>query len=540
MQYISSSEVVSLMASPVPHAVLDVRDFGAFTRGHIFQSTPCPRSLLEERLPSLVPDRAIPVVLCDQDGGLCLFAASLLEDMGYESVRIMQGGLSAWAEQGLPLVQGFNVPGKVFGERIARSGAVSILSVEDFDRLRGREPLVIDVRPWSEHVEGCVPGALNVPGVEIVRTIADLTPRAEGDVVLHCAGRTRSLVAAATLARMNFPIRVHALENGTMGWVLSGRELAYPDSVPGAESVCRASSKAIDASRCAIFDISGVGHMSSEALQGLLNGQPRLGNIQVFDVRTELEFEAGHIPGSLNVPGGQLLQTVDEWIAVRAGLVIVVCDDGIRSGIAAHWLREMGYPNVYVLMHGIDGWRESRRAVERGASGGEPYGCAQARKSVEMIQAESVKDRVILDVSTSREYEGGHIPGAVWVGRTHLHRGIAQLGLDKETSIALVSHDECQAFLAGAELRQCGYADVRVVAGGTRSWDEFGQGLEVGASTTIIEPDDWVQEPYDQGDEAMAAYLRWEVALDSDGQSPYELFSGAGVPEGDVSDACNH
>ena len=44
----------------------------------------------------------------------------------------------------------------------------------------------------------------------------------------------------------------------------------------------------------------------------------------LIDVRSEAEFEAGHIAGSINVPGGQAVQRADDFVAVRNAQIIFI------------------------------------------------------------------------------------------------------------------------------------------------------------------------------------------------------------------------
>src|ERR1051326_4939453 len=85
----------ALMASDAPHAVLDLRERGAYQRGHIYRSTMLPRRLLEFRLPGLVPSTLTPLVLVDDDGTLAARARPTLEAMGYRDVPALAGGLGA-------------------------------------------------------------------------------------------------------------------------------------------------------------------------------------------------------------------------------------------------------------------------------------------------------------------------------------------------------------------------------------------------------------------------------------------------------------
>src|SRR5437773_9796506 len=51
---LSPADLVALMQSATPHAVLDLRERAAYEGGHIFWTTSLPRRLLEFRLPTLV------------------------------------------------------------------------------------------------------------------------------------------------------------------------------------------------------------------------------------------------------------------------------------------------------------------------------------------------------------------------------------------------------------------------------------------------------------------------------------------------------
>src|ERR1700757_2659997 len=115
---ISRRDVVSLMASDVLHAVLDVRERGEFNECQIRNATSLPRSHIEFRIASLVPNRQTSIVLYDDGDGRASAAARTLADFRYPDVYTLQGGLSTWQKEGLPTISGVNVRSKAFGERV--------------------------------------------------------------------------------------------------------------------------------------------------------------------------------------------------------------------------------------------------------------------------------------------------------------------------------------------------------------------------------------------------------------------------------------
>jgi rhodanese-related sulfurtransferase len=95
----------------------------------------------------------------------------------------------------------------------------------------GERIVVLDARPFEEYTTMAIPGAVNVPGAELVLCARALAPDATMRIIVNCAGRTRSLIGAQSLINANLPHRVDALRNGTMGWALAGHKLAHGQSL---------------------------------------------------------------------------------------------------------------------------------------------------------------------------------------------------------------------------------------------------------------------------------------------------------------------
>ncbi len=74
----------------------------------------------------------------------------------------------------------------------------------------------------------------------------------------------------------------------------------------------------------------------------------------IIDVREEHEYLSGHIKNSYNVPYSNFNLISEIGISFDSKIV-VYCQSGNRSGMAARQLLEMGYTNVYD-MGGINSW----------------------------------------------------------------------------------------------------------------------------------------------------------------------------------------
>jgi hydroxyacylglutathione hydrolase len=89
------------------------------------------------------------------------------------------------------------------------------------------------------------------------------------------------------------------------------------------------------------------------------------GDATVIDVRGRVEWETGRLPGAPNVPLGYLGDRLAEVPA--AGTVVLQCESGSRSAIAASLLQAHGRRDVANLVGGIAAWRTAGLPVERPA-----------------------------------------------------------------------------------------------------------------------------------------------------------------------------
>ncbi len=86
-------------------AIVDVREQHEFEERHIEGAIHVPRSYLESRIEQYVPDRSKRIILyCASGIRSALAAKTLGEELGYEDVSSMAGGITLWRDRGLPVV----------------------------------------------------------------------------------------------------------------------------------------------------------------------------------------------------------------------------------------------------------------------------------------------------------------------------------------------------------------------------------------------------------------------------------------------------
>ena len=91
----------------------------------------------------------------------------------------------------------------------------------------GAKPLVLDVREKDEVDAGIVPGARHVPRGFLDLRIEEAVPDHNADLVLYCAGGTRSLLGGKLLREMGYQ-RVRSLAGGYGAWKSAGLPVDVP------------------------------------------------------------------------------------------------------------------------------------------------------------------------------------------------------------------------------------------------------------------------------------------------------------------------
>ncbi len=200
------------------------------------------------------------------------------------------------------------------------------------EKLLEQGAIVIDTRLAEDYAQGHVPGTINIPLNRSFNTWAGwLIPYDQpfyvviDDSCTHCADAAVKELAMIGLDQVAGSFGTDVIE----GWTRRGGELG---TVP---------------------------QMTSKELAEQL----RTGDVAVLDVRGRAEWEAGHLPGVENIPVGYLADRLDQ--IPRDQPVVVHCQGGARSAIAASLLRSRGYDNVINLAGGYADWQAAGNPTER-------------------------------------------------------------------------------------------------------------------------------------------------------------------------------
>jgi len=83
--------------------VVDVSEPDEFAAGHVGGAKNVPLGQLEERLPQVVKNKTVPLVLVCAKGARAQRAVAVAKKLGYEKAEALAGGLKAWREASMPV-----------------------------------------------------------------------------------------------------------------------------------------------------------------------------------------------------------------------------------------------------------------------------------------------------------------------------------------------------------------------------------------------------------------------------------------------------
>lgn len=498
------------------HALLDVRELGEFVSGHMLLASNAPLSVLELAISSLVPCTSVPVLVMDSgaaEDSRAQAAAERLFRMGYSKTAVLEGGVRGLEKSGSVLVNGLFCLTKGFAERMEIERRTPLVSpAEIAKRLADGEKIAfIDVRAFEECSGKTLPGAVNAPGCEAVYRLEDLAPDPEQQVVVTCAARARGVIWAQALKDCDIPNPVAALLGGTMNWERNGQMLETNSNSqspsPSGKAVEAAAKRAQRLAKK--HAIPSIDANKLAAWRAESDRSP----LYVFDVRSRAEYEAGHLRGSRNVTGNELVLRLEDHVAVRNARIVLVDDTEARSVVSAYLLRQMGLLNVSFLKGGLNGVSDELLTGGQERALPTPCHCEPAISAHDLAELlESGASPLIINVELSDKHRSGHIPSAAWVSRAFLEE--AQKEHAEAKTIIFTSDQEIHARLAASDAREIWpESSIYVLANGTAAWNELGLPIETGMATSYgPEMDKLTQSSADPEAKvkAMDAYFDWD------------------------------
>jgi rhodanese-related sulfurtransferase len=226
------------------------------------------------------------------------------------------------------------------GPLVLDGGWLRALRPRQLERLQHEGALVVDVRSDQQFDDAHIPGAVSIP---ILRAGfgTRLAWLAERDRPVLFVGRddTDGRTAGRLAEAVGLTCFAGFLHGGMTSWRQEGRPVRQ-------------------------IERTAIGELPAQ-----LSAQPE---IQLLDVREQVEWDEGHIRGSVFTPWHDIRGIPGELDPARP--VAVLCASGQRAGVAASLLAREGAARViHVVDGGVPAWERLGYPVERGhaaAAGG--------------------------------------------------------------------------------------------------------------------------------------------------------------------------
>jgi rhodanese-related sulfurtransferase len=276
--------------------LVDARPITRFTADTVPGSIHIPTPKFETDIPKLPKDKPV-IFYC---GGLtCPFtkaATDKAKELGFTNIRAWYEGEPGWSRAG--------------NYTIIQTGPVKNL-VDQIDK--GGFAL-IDSRPHLVNQKEHIPGSISIPWVLWEQKKGLLPTDKDTMLVFYCGGHHCALShksAKAALAMGYKKVRVYA--EGIPAWKDAGHG-TWGNESSGIVEVSTGASDTISA---------------EEFRKGVADG-----SLFVVDVRSEREYSAGHVPGSVLIPDGEFYNNIEGVLEQLPTdkKVALVCTTGARSG----------------------------------------------------------------------------------------------------------------------------------------------------------------------------------------------------------------
>jgi rhodanese-related sulfurtransferase len=376
------------------------------------------------------------------------------------------------------------------------------------------EIALLDIRHEAAFATGHPLFAANMAAGRIELEAAARLPRKDVPIVLYDAGEGLVAPAADRLAALGYT-NICQLDGGLSGWQAAGYEL-FQD----VNSYAKAFGELVEQRR----------HTPSLPANEVAELIASKANVAILDVRRFDEYTTMNIPGSLSVPGAELVLRAGRAAPDPDTTIIVNCAGRTRSIIGAQSLINAGVANkVMALRNGTIGWTLAEQELEHGADRRGEVGLfdgAQAnardvayragvrhlgREDAVALEAQTHRTLYRFDVRDAEEYTAGHLPGFRHYPGGQLVQETDMAAPVRGARILLTDNLGVRADMTASWLAQMGW-EVFVLEGG------YEGALEVGPPKILPKPDPThrYRRPYEGtgvDTRAMQAYLDWEYGL---------------------------
>ena len=338
MQSLEIKQVLNLFKNNTKNiSFLDIRERKEYVHGFAFGSVNCPFSKFKYLIKELVPDINTTIILIGvKNINQKTQIQKILKKLKYDRSFIIKGDYKIWKKYKFPLWAGEYTFSKAFGEWIEITSNIKNLYAKELYKIhkKNHNYLQIDARPKKEFEKFSLPQSVQCSGGELPCYINN-KENLRKNYIVHCAGRTRSIIAYQTLKDFNFKNKKYVLNGGTQNWVLNGfdrkfknqskiksTKINYKDDLKLANSIAKK------------FKIPSTQIMNKQT------------NCYNFQINSEIK-NFKKIPGWKQVNATTLIQSTDKFISSTNTKVLIFSNIPSSAVFTVIWLRRMGYQAIW-------------------------------------------------------------------------------------------------------------------------------------------------------------------------------------------------
>ena len=376
------------------------------------------------------------------------------------------------------------------------------------------EMALLDLRHEAAYATGHPLFAANMAAGRIGLEAETRLPRKDVPIVLTDAGEGIVAEAADRFAALGYT-DIRQLEGGLEGWRQAGFEIFID-----VNSYAKAFGELVESRR-------HTPSLSAEEVAVLIAGDA---DITILDVRRPDEYATMNIPGSISVPGAELVLRTGHVAPNPDTTIVVNCAGRTRSIIGTQSLINAGIANkVVALRNGTIGWTLANQTLEHGAIRHGGVGSSESAKErarevayragvkhlnpreAAALEADTTRTLYRFDVRTVEEHASEHIRGFRHYPGGQLVQEVDMAAPVRGARILLSDDKGVRADMTASWLAQMAF-EVYVLDGG------YDGALEAGAPKVVPRPDPQhrYRRPYEGTEasrDAMQAYLDWEYGL---------------------------
>ncbi len=201
----------------------------------------------------------------------------------------------------------------------------------------------------------------------------------------------------------------------------------------------------------------------------------------VIDLRDQLSFGGGHVPGAFGIGAGGKVSIWASWVVPYDQPLLLIAENQADIEAAVRALIRVGLDDVVgYLEGGMAAWRNE----------GYPLQSVQQQSPKELYTQLETENLSVLDIRSEDEYGQGCIHDAI-----HLIGGLVDQGLDqlpdKDEALVVVCDSGYRSTVIASQLQRLGYAHLINLSGGMQAWRSAG--LPVETAITYNKPQNAVE-----------------------------------------------